>query len=159
MSLSCSSMSLSWKVGSWPPGNLAENLGLLICKLCLMKVLVTQSCLTLGDPMDCSLPGSSIHGIFQARIQEPGAMPFSRGSFRPRDQTQVFCLAGRFFTIWDTREAPDAWWRTSNSLWSLWVQTWGDMKEPHSTKRNFVYALWGPESEILPLPPADAIEI
>ena len=46
----------------------------------LVKVLVTQTCLTLCDPMDCSLPGSSVHGIFQARILEWVAIPFSRGS-------------------------------------------------------------------------------
>ena len=45
-----------------------------------MKVLVIQSCLTLGDPIDCSPPGSSIHGILQARILEWVAMPSSRGS-------------------------------------------------------------------------------
>ena len=48
---------------------------------CEVKVLVTQSCLTLGDPMDCSLPGSSVHEILQARILEWVASPFSRGSF------------------------------------------------------------------------------
>ena len=48
-----------------------------------------QSCLTLCDPMDCSPPSSSIHGILQARILEKAAMPSSRGSSRPRDQTQV----------------------------------------------------------------------
>ena len=58
-----------------------------------------QSCLTLCDPMDCSLPGSSVRGILQARILEWVAFPLSRGSFQPRDQTQVFCTAGRFFTI------------------------------------------------------------
>ena len=51
-------------------------------------VLVAQSCLTLGDPMDCNPPGSSVHGILQARILEWVAMPFARGSFRPRDQTR-----------------------------------------------------------------------
>ena len=50
-------------------------------------VLVPQSCPTLCDPMDCSLPDSSVHGILQARIQEWVALPFSRGSSRPRDQT------------------------------------------------------------------------
>ena len=45
-----------------------------------MKVKVTQSCLTLCDPVDCSLPGSSVHGIFQARILEWVVIPFSRGS-------------------------------------------------------------------------------
>ena len=68
-------------------------------------MLVAQSCLTLCDPMDCSLPGSSVHGILQARVLEWVAMPFSRGSSWPRDQTQVSCIAGRFSTIWTTREA------------------------------------------------------
>ena len=58
-----------------------------------------QSCPTLCDPMDCSLPGSPIHGIFQARILEWVAMPSSRGSSRPRDQTQVSHIAEGFFTI------------------------------------------------------------
>ena len=49
--------------------------------------LVTQSCLTLCDPMDCSLPGSSVHRIFQARVLEWVAISFSRGSSPPRDQT------------------------------------------------------------------------
>ena len=47
----------------------------------LLIVLVVQSCLTVCDPMGCSLPGSSVHGILQARILEWVAMPFSRGSF------------------------------------------------------------------------------
>ena len=49
-----------------------------------MKVLVTQSCLTLCDPMDCSPPGSSVHGILQGRVLEWVAFPFSRGSSQPR---------------------------------------------------------------------------
>ena len=60
-----------------------------------------QSCLTLCDPMDCSPPGSFVHGILQARILEWVAMPFSRGSSPPKDGTQVscvFCITGRFFT-------------------------------------------------------------
>ena len=67
--------------------------------------LVTQSYPTLCDPMDHSLPGSSVHGILQARILEWVAMPSSRGSFQPRDQTQVSCIVDRFFTDWATREA------------------------------------------------------
>ena len=67
---------------------------------------VTQSCLTLCDPMDCSPPGSSVHGVFQARILEWGAISFSRGSSQPRDQTWVSYMAGRFFIIWATGEAP-----------------------------------------------------
>ena len=66
---------------------------------------VAQSCLTLCDPVDCSLPGSSVHGIFQARILEWVAISFSRGSSWPRDQTWDSRIAGRRFTLWTTREA------------------------------------------------------
>ena len=65
-----------------------------------MKVKVAQSCLTLCNPMDCSLPGSSVRGLFQARILEWVAISFSRGSSQHRDRTQVSCIAGRFFTSW-----------------------------------------------------------
>ena len=67
-------------------------------------VLVCQSCPTVGDPIDCSSPGSSVRGIFQARILEWVAVSFSRGSSSLRDWTQRICIAGRFFTIWATRE-------------------------------------------------------
>ena len=50
--------------------------------------------------------GSSVHAILQTRILEWVAIPFPRGSPRPRDQTQVSCIASRFFTVWATREAP-----------------------------------------------------
>ena len=66
---------------------------------------VAQSCPTLCNPMDCSLPVSSIHGIFQARVLEWVAISFSRGSSQPRDWAQVSCIAGRRFIIWATREA------------------------------------------------------
>ena len=65
---------------------------------------VTQSCLTPCNPMDCSLPRSSIHGILQARVLEWVAISFSRGSSWPRDQTRVSHIVGRCFTIWATRE-------------------------------------------------------
>ena len=71
--------------------------------LCLC--LVPQLCPILCDPMDCSPPGSSVHGILQARILEWVAIPFFRVYFWPRGWTQVSCIAGRFFTIWDTRKA------------------------------------------------------
>ena len=60
---------------------------------------VTQSCPTLCNPIDCCLPGSSVHGILQARILERVAIPFSTGSSQPRDQTWVSCVASGFFTI------------------------------------------------------------
>ena len=71
-----------------------------------VKVLVIQSRPTLWDPMDCSPPASSVHGILKATILEWVAISFfSRGYSWPRDRTWVSCTAGRFFTIWATREA------------------------------------------------------
>ena len=58
-----------------------------------------QSCPTLCSPMDCSLPGSSVHGIFQAIVPEWIAISFSRGSSRPRGQTQVSRIVDRRFTV------------------------------------------------------------
>ena len=72
--------------------------------MCESESEVAQSCPTLCNPMDCSLPGSSVHGIFQARVLEWVAISFSRGSSRPRDWTQVSRIVGRHFTIWATRE-------------------------------------------------------
>ena len=65
---------------------------------------VAQSCPTLCYPMDCSLPGSTVHGIFQARILEWVAISFSRRSSWPRDRTWVSCVVGRCFPIWATRD-------------------------------------------------------
>ena len=67
-----------------------------------VKVKVAQSCLILCDPMDYTA-----HGIFQARILEWVAFPFSRGSSQPRDRTQISRIAGGFFTSWTTREAQE----------------------------------------------------
>ena len=77
-------------------------------------VSVTPSCLTLCDPMDSSPPGSSAHGILQPRILEWVVIPFFRGSSWPRDQTCISCIAGRFFTIWATREA----WYAEYVMWN-----------------------------------------
>ena len=65
--------------------------------------VVSDSC----NRMDCSPPGSSVHGILQARTLEWVAIPFSRESSWPRDRTWVSCIAGGFFTIWATRKAHD----------------------------------------------------
>ena len=64
---------------------------------------VAQSCPTLCDPMDCSLPGYLVRGIYQARVLDWVAISFSRGSSQPRDQTRVSRTAGRCFTVWATR--------------------------------------------------------
>ena len=64
---------------------------------------VAQSCPTLCNPMDCSLPSSSVHGIFQAIVLECIAISVSRGSSQPRDWTRVSHIVDRRFTVWATR--------------------------------------------------------
>ena len=86
-------------------------------KIHIVKSEVAQSCLILCNPIDCSLSGSSVHGIFQAKVLEWVAISFSRGSSWPRDRTQVSHIVDRCFTIWATREVP-----THNSGVSL--KTW-----------------------------------
>ena len=94
-------------------------LWLIMAKICLCAYFLSvyclcmhakslQLCLTLHDPMDCSLPGSSVHGILLARILEWVAMPSSRGSSWRRNRTRISyisCMAGRFITTGTTREA------------------------------------------------------
>ena len=74
-----------------------------------------QSCLSLWEPMDCSLLGSSVHGIFQARILEWGALSYSRRSSRPRDRTCVSCIGRWILYHWATWELL----QTMNHLWNL----------------------------------------
>ena len=96
----------------------------MVKKTIKVKVLVAQSCPILCDPMDYSLPGSSVHGILQARILEWVAIPFSRGSFKPMDQTQVSCTAGRFFTIWEANinfSSRKIWILNSDPLLIIYV--------------------------------------
>ena len=80
-------------------------------------MLVTQSCSTFCDPMDHSTPGSSVHGILQARMLEWVAMPFSRGSSWLRDWSQVSHTAGRFFTVWAIIH-----WHGEKNFFSLFIQ-------------------------------------
>ena len=73
-----------------------------------MRVKSPQSCPTLGNPMGCSPPNSSVHGIILARILEWGAMPSARGASNPGiDSASLMspALAGRFFTTGATWEA------------------------------------------------------
>ena len=91
--------------------NLLENKVQVLCSVLKLRVLwfiwkvkmlVTQLCLTLCKPMDCSPPNPSVHGISQARILEWVAFPFSKRSSWPGDWTQVSSIAGEFFNIWAT---------------------------------------------------------
>ena len=99
----------------------------------LVLVLVAQSCLTLCDPtdcMDCSLSGSSVHGILQARILEWVSISFSRGSSKARDRTWVSCIVSRFFTVWATREFNSHWMSLNKTVWCI------DMLALHSGVKN-----------------------
>ena len=86
--LSCTLPGIIWRLNGISKA-IKNNSGIFVLADWLAEF--TQSCLTLCDPVDCSPPGSSIHGILQARILEWVAISFSRGSSRPRDRTQVSC--------------------------------------------------------------------
>ena len=92
---------LHWQAGFLPLAPPGKPQGFLQLKLKLKSL----SCVRLCDTMDCSLPGSSIHGIFQARVLQWVAIYFSRESSWPRDWTWFSHIAERRFTIWATREA------------------------------------------------------
>ena len=99
----------------------------------LISKLATQSCLTLCDSMDCSLPGSTVHGIFQAIALEWIAISFSRGSSQPRDRTRVSRTVDRRFTVWATREVHlilVTHWESVYSLHqdSLSLWNWKDLR-------------------------------
>ena len=83
-------------------GNRCENCRMVKVKLtgerAVRPLHVCSQCLTLCDPLDCSPPGTSVHGVLQARILEWAALPSFRGSSRPRDRTPSPALAGGFFT-------------------------------------------------------------
>ena len=118
---------------------------------------VSQSCLTLCDPLDCSLPGSSLHGILQGRVLEWVAISFSRGSSWARDGTWVSCIPGRRFNLWATREARcaklsyESYWiiATSfpNKIWCWNINYWTLASFYRETKGlNFPGSLAGKES-------------
>ena len=97
-----------------------------------VKVLVTQSCPILCNPMGCSLPCSSVHGILQARILEWVAIPFSRGFSWPGDWTQVSHIADRFLTVWATREVLGILeWVASVLLQGLFPTQGSNLPFPH----------------------------
>ena len=111
------SVSTPWKCASVPfPASCPTFTLNVLC-------LVTKSCPTLGDPMDCSAPGSSVHGILQARTPEWVAMPSSRGSSWPRDWT---CVSG-YLLHWQAG--------------SLLMHHLGNLS-PHSTQRDYKHEWW-----------------
>ena len=101
-----------------------------------MYVLVAQSCPTLCNTVNCSLPGFSVHGVSQARILKWVAIPFSRGSSWPGDWTWVSHTVGRLFTIWATWEdqltpridqsAEETGVGLPSEATLVWLQHWSD---------------------------------
>ena len=82
--------------------------------------LVSQSCPTLCDPLDCNLPGSSVHGMLQARILEWVALSSSSGSFLTQILNPGLHIAGRFFTIWATDQVVNCHLRDFAASWPSW---------------------------------------
>ena len=105
-------------------------------------VLVTQSCLTFCDPMDCSPPGSSVHETLQARKLGWVAISFSRRSSRPRDWTWISCIAGRCFIIWATRKTlvPDSFFVFL--LEEMFVQVQALQQRVPGPSLSHCYLLW-----------------
>ena len=115
-------------------------------EICCEPVKVTHSCPTLCDPMDYSLRGSPVHGILQARILKWVAILFSRGSSQPRGQTQIFWIAGEFFTVWVTREDRHG---------SLYVERGHQYKN----KVSFIFAnIWFSLLQCIPLTGSTLLE-
>ena len=99
---------------------------------------VTQSGPTLCDPVDCSLRGSSVCGILQARILEWVAISFSKGSSRPRDRSRVSYIAGRRFTLWATKgQSNQSYCFSSSHVW-MWEM---DHKEGWTLKNWYFWTL------------------
>ena len=96
-----------WLFDGWGDDQLVLQEPTFVQMTFLPLVWVAQSFPTLCDPMDCSPPGSSVHGILPARILEWVAMPSSRGSSRPRDRTRVSHIAGGFFNHLSHQGSPN----------------------------------------------------
>ena len=106
---------------------------LLQCMKVKSESEVSQLCPTPSNPMGCSLPGSSLHGIFQGRILEWVAISFPRRSSPPRDRTPVSHISGRCFNVWATRDSLNncnqmgsyasrlSGVKFSFALWGWWV--------------------------------------
>ena len=112
------------------------NLSLTGVGVCSQSALVAQLCPALCNPMDCSLPGSSVHGILQARILEWVDIPFPRGSSQPRDWTWGFCIVGRFFTIWAKGKVQNGTSLSHKKEWKIATCSNMDGPRDHHTKWN-----------------------
>ena len=119
-------------------GSCANSVYLCVC-------VHAQSCLSLCYPMDCSQPGSSVHGIFQASILEWVAIPFSRGSLTQGSNLSP-ALTGRFFTA-EAPGKPLVFWRTTKIFSTVAVQfyiptssVWG-FQFLHNLSNTFLFLI------------------
>ena len=114
------------------PGEGNDN-SLQYCAVCMLgRLVMSNSC----NPIDCSLPGFSVHGSLQARILEWVAISFSRGSSRPRNWTWVSCIASRLFTNWATK---------STLAWEIpWTEEFGGLEPVGSQKSQTRHSNWTP---------------
>ena len=121
---------------------------------------VTQSCLTLFDPTDCSPPGSSVYGISKARILEWAAISSSRVSSQPRDQTHISCIDRQILYRWSPQGSPFTWlkrkWKSLSHVW-LFATPWTIYSLPGSSVHGILQArklewVTAPSSRDLPNP-------
>ena len=120
-----------------------------------VQVLAVQLCLTRRPHGLCSLPGSSVHGILQVRRLEWVAIPFSKRSSWPRDQTHVTCIAGRFFIVWATSESQTArqrlWCKNRHGVCSASETLWPRLENvPYLSIETEI--LKSPSFKLLPYP-------
>ena len=126
---------------------------------------VAQSCLTLCNPMDCSLPSSSVYGIFQAKVLEWVAVSFCRGSSQPQDRTPVFLIAGGRFSILSHQGSPHIYIHIQIQLFfsdsfPIWViiEYWREFPVLYSRSFLIIYFVFSyvymliSNSEFIPLP-------
>ena len=124
----------------------------------LQKSEVAQLCPTLWDPMDCSLPGSSLHGILQARVLEWVVISFSRGSSHPRDRTLVSCILGRRFNLWATREPICKFYVITIPItakcflkWEKFILKFTQKSKERRAAKIFKWKQWGALPYLIPL--------
>ena len=136
-----------WQGGSVPEGTHTDPEWPSFCYV--VENEVPKSCPTLCDPMGCSLPGFSVHGIFQAIVLEWIAISFSRGSSQPRAQTRVSCIVDRCFTIWATREVIEGVPVLLRRFYNLTSQ---DQLSPNLNSlanRNLLSMKWAPQTKLV----------